>query len=208
MFRAIATLVGTLETLCPDYPFVERVSQAAGVEVRAGMMPTSVGELLQREATTLAPFVRRLPRHVDRIATQLERGQLTTRASLLSTPADVHVLERLLNKALLVVLGLGTVGLAILLIRTETGPVLGERDFYLTQLFGWIALFFGAVLVLRSLLDVLRRVPVAGPAVIHGRFPDTPVAASSVDHSWRRDEPRKGISVHRGSVVGVGSTGG
>jgi ubiquinone biosynthesis protein len=162
MFRAIATLVGTLETLCPGYPFVDRVSQAAGVEVRAGMMPASVGELLQREATTLAPFVRRLPRHVDRLATQLERGQLTTRVSLLSTPSDVRVLERLLNKALLVVLGLGTVGLAVLLIRTETGPVFGERDFYLTQLLGWIALFFGAVLVLRSLLDVLRRGSSAG----------------------------------------------
>jgi ubiquinone biosynthesis protein len=162
MFRAIATLVGTLETLRPDYPFVDRVSQAAGVEVRAGMMPASVGELLQREATTLAPFVRRLPRHVDRLATQLERGQLTTRVSLLSTPSDVRVLERLLNKALLVVLGLGTVGLAVLLIRTETGPVFGERDFYLTQLLGWVALFFGAVLVLRSLLDVLRRGSSAG----------------------------------------------
>jgi ubiquinone biosynthesis protein len=160
MFRAIATLVGTLETLCPGYPFVDRVSQAAGVEMRAGMMPTSVGELLQREATTLAPFVRRLPRHVDRLASQLERGQLTTRISLLSTTSDVRVLERLLNKALLAVLGLGVVALAILLLRTETGPEFGEQGFYLTQLFGWIGLFFGSVLVLRSLLDVLRRVPV------------------------------------------------
>ena len=163
MFRSIATLVGTLETLSPGYPFVDRVAQTAGVEVRAGMMPTSVGELLQREVATLAPFVRRLPRHVDRLASQLERGQLSAQVSLLSKPSDVGVLERLLNKALLAVLGLGVVALAILLIRTETGPVVGERGFYLTQLFGWIGLFFGTVLVLRSLLDVLRRAPTADP---------------------------------------------
>jgi ubiquinone biosynthesis protein len=163
MFRSIATLVGTLETLSPGYPFVDRVAQTAGAEVRAGMMPTSVGELLQREVATLAPFVRRLPRHVDRLASQLERGQLSAQVSLLSKPSDVGVLERLLNKALLAVLGLGVVALAILLIRTETGPVVGERGFYLTQLFGWIGLFFGTVLVLRSLLDVLRRAPTADP---------------------------------------------
>ena len=164
MFRAIATLMGTLETLAPGYPFVERVVDAAGVEAQATLMPTSLAEFGQREITTLAPLLRRLPRHVDRVASQLHRGTLTTRVSLFSNPADVRVLERLLNKALLTVLGLGVVGLSILLIGTQTGPLFAERDLYLTQFVGWITLFFGAMLVLRSLLDVLR-----GPTQEHPR---------------------------------------
>lgn len=159
MFRAMTTLMGTLETLSPGYPFVERVVDMAGVEVQTTLMPTSLADLGQREMTTLAPILRRLPRHVDGVATQLQRGTLTTRVSLFSNPADVRVLERLVNKVLLTVLGLGVVGLSILLIGTQTGPVFAERDLYLTQFVGWITLFFGAMLVLRSLLDVLRRAP-------------------------------------------------
>jgi ubiquinone biosynthesis protein len=163
MFRAIATLVGTLETLSPGYPFVERVVDVAGVEAQATLLPTSLAELGQREITTLAPLLRRLPRHLDRISTQLHRGTLTTRVSLFSNPADVRVLERLVNKVLLTVLGLGVVGLSILLIGTQTGPLFAERDLYLTQFVGWITLFFGAMLVLRSLLDVLRQPPEGPP---------------------------------------------
>lgn len=157
MFRAVATLVGTLETISPAYPFVDAMAEAAGVEIRAQMMPTSMAELMQREASSLVPFARRLPRHVDRLATQLERGQLTTRVSLFSSAGDVRVLERLVSKTLLVVLGLGIVALSIMLIGTETGPLIADPDVYLTQALGWITLFFGAVLVLRALLDVLRR---------------------------------------------------
>lgn len=157
MMRSVATLVGTLETLSPGYPFIDTLAEAAGVEMRATLMPRSLGELAQKEATALAPFLRRLPRHVDRVATQLERGQLTTRVSLFSTPTDVRVVERLVNKVLLTVLGLGITALSILLIRTQVGPSVYGDDVYLTQVLGWLTLFFGAVLVLRSLLDVLRR---------------------------------------------------
>ena len=89
---------------------------------------SELAEFGQREITTLAPLLRPLPRHVDRVASQLQRGMLTTRVSLFSNPADVRVLERLLNKALLTVLGLGAVGLSILLIGTQTGPLFAERD--------------------------------------------------------------------------------
>ena len=156
MMRAVATLTGTLEALSPGYPLVEVVSQAAGLEARTAAMPKSVAELAQKEAATLVPFLRRLPRHLDLVATQLQRGQLTTKVSLFSSPSDVRVLERLLNRTLLTVLGLGISALSILLIRTENGPQLVDGDLYLTQLIGWVSIFLGAVLALRALLDVLR----------------------------------------------------
>ncbi len=156
MFRAVATLLGTLEVLSPGYPVVERFTAAAGGEIQAQLMPTSLAELMQREGASLLPLMRRLPRHADRIATQMERGTLTTRVSLFSDRRDVAVLERLVNKAALTLLSLGTLAISVLLLRTEIGPQIAVDGFYLTQLFGWVGLFGGTVLALRVLLDALR----------------------------------------------------
>lgn len=165
MLRALATLVGTLETLDPGYPVVDRLAEAAGLEIRTRLTPSSASQLAQKELAALLPVLRRLPGHVDRIATQLERGHLTARVSLLGDPSDVRVLERLLDKVLLTVLGLGTVGLSIMLVQTSTGPLLGD-GLYLTQLLGWSGMFAGTALVLRSLLGVLR--PSAPDAALGG----------------------------------------
>jgi ubiquinone biosynthesis protein len=156
MFRAMATLLGTLETLSPGFPLVDRVVAAAGGELQERAMPTSLAEFVEREGASLAPVARRLPRHLDLIATQLGRGQLTTRVSLFATPQDVGVMERLLNKVLLTVISLGVLGASVLLMNTEAGPQIETSGFYLSELFGWVGLFAGTVLVLRVLLDALR----------------------------------------------------
>ena len=156
MFRAMATLLGTLETLSPGFPLVDRVVAAAGSELQERAMPTSLAEFVEREGASLAPVARRLPRHLDLIATQLGRGQLTTRVSLFATPQDVGVMERLLNKILLTVISLGVLGASVLLMNTEAGPQIETSGFYLSELFGWVGLFAGTVLVLRVLLDALR----------------------------------------------------
>jgi ubiquinone biosynthesis protein len=156
MFRAMATLLGTLETLSPGFPLVDRVVAAAGGELQERAMPTSLAEFVEREGASLAPVARRLPRHLDLIATQLGRGQLSTRVSLFANPQDVGVLERLLNKVLLAVISLGVLGAAVLLMNTEAGPQIETSGFYLSELFGWLGLFAGTVLVLRVLLDALR----------------------------------------------------
>ena len=162
MMRAVATLIGTLDILEPHYPLVEQFTEIAGEEMQLRARPQSLKDLAQREIATLAPFVKRLPRHVDRIASQVERGELRANLSIFSSDHDVAVLERLLNRALLSVIGLGVLGLSVLLVRTETGPTVVYSDFYLTQLLGWTGLFAGTALTLRALLDVLR--PTATPS--------------------------------------------
>lgn len=160
MLRALATLVGSLEVLSPGYPFVERLADLAGLEMRTRVTPASAAQFLQGEFLAVAPLLKRLPRHVDRIATQMQRGHLSARVSLLRDPRDVRIIERLLNKVLLTVLGLGAVGLSVMLIQTASGPRLVEDGAYLTHLLGWIGMFAGTALVLRALLDVLRPIPV------------------------------------------------
>lgn len=159
MFRAVATLAGTLETLSPRYPFVERLTEIGGLEAQERLQPASVAELVQREVGALAPLAHRLPRQVDRIAAQLGHGTLTTQVRLFAVPDDVAVAERLLNKALLSVLALGILGLSILLLRTEVGPLITNQGPRLTEVLGWTGLFAGTVLVLRALLGVLRGLP-------------------------------------------------
>ncbi|MGB7859934.1 MAG: AarF/UbiB family protein, partial [Acidimicrobiia bacterium] len=68
MFRALATLAGTLETLSPRYPLFEVVAEIGGEEMRQRLQPASASEFVMQEWTELAPLLRRVPRHVDRIA--------------------------------------------------------------------------------------------------------------------------------------------
>jgi ubiquinone biosynthesis protein len=156
MFRAMATLMGTLETLAPGFPLVDRVIAAAGGELQERVMPSSVNEYIQREGASLVPLARRLPRHLDLVATQLGRGHLTTRVSLFSTPQDVGVMERFINRILLTVISLGVLAVSVALITTEAGPEIETSEFHLSELFGWVGLFAGTVLVLRVLLEALR----------------------------------------------------
>lgn len=156
MFRAMATLLGTLEVLSPGFPVVDRVTAAAGSELQERVMPTSMAELLQREGASLVPMVKRLPRHLDRIATQIERGHVTTRVSLFAERRDVAVMERLVNKLVLTALSLGLLAISVMLLGAEAGPEIQTRGFFLTELFGWVGLFAGTVLLLRVMLDALR----------------------------------------------------
>jgi len=156
MFRALATLAGTLEQLSPDYPLIDQVAMIGGGEFRAKAAPGSVTEMIQSEWAQLGPLVRRAPRHLDRIATLAEHGELGARVRLFTEPDDVAVIERLLNRIVLTVLALGVSLVAVLMLATETGPVMAGTQIRLLEVLGWGGLFAGSVLLLRVLLEVLR----------------------------------------------------
>lgn len=162
MFRALATLAGTLEHLSPGYPLVDRIAEEGGHQVGDLLAPRSFGELVQREWAQLGPILRRAPRHLDRVATMLEHGGVTTKVRLFSEPDDVRVVERLVDRAILAVLALGTGALGVLLLGTDAGPHLAGTGIRLVEVLGWAGLFAGLVLLLRVLLEVLRG-PARGP---------------------------------------------
>lgn len=162
MFRALATLAGTLEQLSPDYPLIEQVAALGGAEFQQRSSPSSVGELVQREWAQLGPLLQRAPRHLDRLATLAEHGRLTTRVRLFADAEDVAVAERLVNRVVLTALSLGLGLLATLLLATDAGPVLAGGDTRLLEAIGWIGLFGSAILFLRVLLQVVRPPPDTG----------------------------------------------
>lgn len=156
MFRALATLAGTLEQLSPGYPLMDVIADMGGAEFRDRMLPGSVSELVQQEWAQLGPLLSRAPRHMDRIATLLEHGRLTTRLRLFTDPEEIGVMERLLNRVVLTLLSIGVGLVSVLLLGTAGGPTLTVIGVSLYEVLGWIGLSMAVILLLRVPLAVLR----------------------------------------------------
>ena len=117
LFRALATLQGTIQTMAPGYEFAAMLEASATALFHdPGTAPGQA--LVKSELARTLPQLRRLPRHLDRIATLAERGDLRLRVSLFSTESDVQAITRLLNRVILAGLGVGIAIVAIGLLRT------------------------------------------------------------------------------------------
>jgi ubiquinone biosynthesis protein len=154
-FRAMVTLEGTLTTLCPGYLVIAEAQVVASEWMQERLTPSSLEELARQELLGLAPLLRRIPRHVDRVATIIERGDLRARLSLLGEPDDVRLVSTWVNRAVLAFLG-GVTGLiSVLLLGIQGGPPFsGTTSLY--TFFGYFGLFCSTVLVLRVLVAILR----------------------------------------------------
>ena len=154
-FRAIVTLEGTLTTLCPGYLVINEAQALASEWARERVTPGTLQEMAQDELLSLAPMLRRLPRHVDRLATLVERGDLRARVSLLGDADDVRLLSTWVNRMVLAFLG-GVVGLiSVAMLAIRGGPAFsGTTSLY--QFFGYFGLFCSSVLVLRVLVAILH----------------------------------------------------
>jgi len=156
MFRALATLAGTLETLSPGYPILEVAAEIGGDEMKERLIPTSMSEYVIQEWAELGPLLRRAPRHLDHIARLAEHGRLTGRVRLFAFPEEVRVLERLLNRVVLTLLTIGIGGISVALLTSEGGPDVAGIEVRIFELLGWATAAFATLLLLRILLGVLR----------------------------------------------------
>jgi ubiquinone biosynthesis protein len=152
--RALVVLEGTLAVIQPGYELGEHARELA--EEWAVTPPGGApDDLLRAELLGLLPVLRRLPRRVDRVGDLLERGRLTARVSLFSTPADTAFVTRLVNRATLGFLGAVLGIISAVLLGTDRGPVLADGTQVLHVL-GVVGLASGAVLMLRVVAAILR----------------------------------------------------
>ena len=101
------------------------------------------------------PLLRRAPRHLDHLATIIERGQARARLSLFSDEHDVRIVTSLVNRVVLAVIG-GVVGLmSVALLALPGGPQVSPST-SLFHVFGYMGLFLATVLLLRALVTVMR----------------------------------------------------
>lgn len=156
MFRALATLSGTLETMVPAYPLLDTIADIGGAELRERISPESFGEFVQQEWAELGPIFRRAPQHLDRIATQLEHGGLGANVRLFADPADVRTMERMVNRMAIALLSVGLGAGSVVLLGIDSGITLAGTEFTLSEAIGWTGLAFALILMLRVVLEVVR----------------------------------------------------
>ncbi|MFI9591992.1 ABC1 kinase family protein [Nonomuraea sp. NPDC052265] len=158
VFRALATLEGTLVRLSPGFNLIGEARAFAGRYLAERAGPESVKEAVGQELAALLPMLRRLPRRVERIASAAEHGRFSLNVRLLADDRDRRYVTGLVHQVLLTVLG-ATAGLmAVLLLGIEGGPVvIGTTSLY--QLLGYNLLVIAAIMVLRVLALIFRRPP-------------------------------------------------
>ncbi|TDO68698.1 ubiquinone biosynthesis protein [Kribbella sp. VKM Ac-2571] len=155
VFRALATIEGTISRISPSFDLVAASRQFAGAHVTDRLAPEALRRTATEELATLLPMLRRLPRRIDRIAAAAESGRLGVNVRLFADERDRRHFTGLLHQALLAVLGATAGIMAVLLLGTPGGPKVTD-SMTLFQLFGYNLLVICAVLVLRVLVLIFR----------------------------------------------------
>ncbi|HEY3472219.1 MAG TPA: AarF/UbiB family protein [Amycolatopsis sp.] len=156
VFRALATVEGTLAALDPGFDVVAESRAFAVERVGAGLRPDSLRRTATTELMALLPVLRRIPRRVDRIGAALEEGRLSVNVRLFSDERDRDVVTGLVHEVLLAFVGAATGLMAVLLLSGSGGPrILPELTLH--QVFGYNLLVISALVGLRLLFVVFRR---------------------------------------------------
>lgn len=154
-FRALVVLEGTLTTIAPGYSVIDAAEEIAGKWARSRLDPGSVQQAVRDEIMRTIPMIRRLPRHIDRAFTMLERDGLRVRVSRFSDEHDEQVVTRLVNRVVLALVAAATGVFSVGLMAIEGGPPLVDGTSLLRAL-GYLGLACSVLLSVRVVVSVLR----------------------------------------------------
>ncbi|GAA3447836.1 ABC1 kinase family protein [Planomonospora venezuelensis] len=155
VFRALATVEGTLARLAPGFDVVAEARAFSTRHIAEQAAPERIRETAAAEALSLLPMLRRLPRRLERIASAAEHGRFGVNVRLFADERDRRHVTGLLHQVLLTVLAATTGIMAVLLLGTSGGPSVTD-DVGLFQLLGYNLLVVSAVLGLRVLVVIFR----------------------------------------------------
>jgi len=155
VFRALATMEGTLTQLAPGFDVVAEARRFGEEQLTAQLSPDVIKKTAADELVALVPMLRRLPRRIDRIGGALEDGRLTVSVRLLADPSDRRYLTGLVHGVLLAFLAAAAGIMAVLMIGLHGGPAL-SKSVSLYSFFGYCLLVIGAILAVRVLAQVFR----------------------------------------------------
>jgi len=154
-FRAFGIVEGSLRTLSPDFDMISRTRSFAATELGPRLRPDAVRTAVTDELVDVLPLLRKLPRHVDRIAAAAEEGRLRANIRLLADRRDRELVTGWLHLAVLTFLAGATGIMAVLLLDNSAGPEI-TPTMSLFQLFGYLLIIVSGILMLRALFDVFR----------------------------------------------------
>ncbi|MCE6998053.1 AarF/UbiB family protein [Saccharothrix sp. S26] len=155
VFRALATVEGTLGALSPGFNLVVESRSFAEQQFSAHLSPESLKRTVTEELHAVLPMLRRLPRRVDRISSALEQGRLGLNLRLFADERDRQFVVSLLHQVMLTVLGATAGVMAVLLLSADGGPRVGP-DVTLFQVLGYNLLVISVLLGLRVVVTIFR----------------------------------------------------
>lgn len=155
VFRALATMEGTLAGLAPGFDIVAESRAFASSQLASQINPTTLRQTATDELLALLPILRRLPRRADRITGALEQGRLSLNVRLFADQRDRRVVTTLLHQILLAFLGATTGIMGVLLLSSTNGPRV-STTVSLYQVIGYNLLVISFMLVLRVLFIIFR----------------------------------------------------
>lgn len=155
LFRMLVTLEGTLTTLCPGYPLIQAAQDFAPGLIQERVDVSDLNGRIRDEAVALLPVLRRAPRHLDRVATLIERGELRANLSLFATERDAQVLTRLVDRVVVAFVGAALGIVSALLLGLSGGPVV-SGSVTLFDIFGYVGLALSTVLLLRVVVAAIK----------------------------------------------------
>jgi ubiquinone biosynthesis protein len=155
VFRALATLEGTLAVLAPGFNIVVESRSFAAEQISERLTPESVKRTMAEELQAVLPMLRRLPRRIDRITGAMEQGRLSMSMRLFADERDRSFITGLLHQVMLTALGATAGVMAVLLLGASGGPQV-VPDIGLYQVFGYNLLIISVLLGLRVVVTVLR----------------------------------------------------
>jgi len=156
VFRAFATLEGTLTLLRPGFDLVGQARAAGARRIAESFAPDRLRGTVEEELASLLPMLRGLPRRIDRIADAAEHGRLRLNIRLFADDRDRLLVTGLLHQALLTLIGATCGVMAALLLGSGDGPRI-STGVALFPLLGYGLLIVAVVLVLRVLVVIFRR---------------------------------------------------
>ncbi|MGW6446980.1 ABC1 kinase family protein [Lentzea sp. NPDC055074] len=155
VFRALATLEGTLAVLAPGFNIVVESRSFAAEQISDRLTPESVQRTMAEELQAVLPMLRRLPRRIDRITGAVEQGRLSMSMRLFADERDRSFVTGLLHQVMLTALGATAGVMAVLLLGSTGGPQIAA-DVGLHQVLGYNLLIIAVLLGLRVVVTVLR----------------------------------------------------
>jgi len=155
VFRALATMEGTLTQLAPGFDIVTEARRFAAEQLAGQFSPDALRQTARDELASLLPMLRRLPRRIDRIAGALETGRLSHNVRFLADPSDRRYVTGLLHQVLLAFLAAAAGIMAVMMLGLHGGPRVTPAV-TLYAFFGYCLLVVAAILAVRVLVLVFR----------------------------------------------------
>ena len=155
VFRALATMEGTLTQLAPGFDIVAEARRFATSQLAGQFSPDTLRRTALDELASLLPMLRRLPRRLDRITGALETGRLSVNIRQFADPSDRRYITGLLHQVLLAFLAAAAGIIAVMMIGLHGGPSV-TRTVTLYAFFGYCLLVVAAILAVRVLVLVFR----------------------------------------------------